>query len=96
MSLARLDRPAAGRSWRDAGYSPGFGAPDLRGGAMLAEIDRQVKSGARRLHSGRKPLIEAPDPFVVVLGHAHVEATMIYTHVLNKGGHGMASPLDRV
>ncbi|MGK2913801.1 MAG: integron integrase [Porticoccaceae bacterium] len=29
-----------------------------------------------------------------LLGHAHVETTMIYTHVLNKGGHGVVSPLD--
>jgi integron integrase len=29
-----------------------------------------------------------------LLGHADVATTMIYTHVLNKGGHGVASPLD--
>jgi len=31
-----------------------------------------------------------------LLGHKHVETTMIYTHVLNRGGRGVASPLDRV
>ena len=31
-----------------------------------------------------------------LLGHRHVETTMIYTHVLNRGGHGVASPLDQV
>jgi site-specific recombinase XerC len=30
-----------------------------------------------------------------LLGHASVETTMIYTHVMNKGGRGVASPLDR-
>ena len=30
-----------------------------------------------------------------LLGHANVETTMIYTHVLNKGGQGVRSPLDR-
>jgi len=29
-----------------------------------------------------------------LLGHSHVRTTMIYTHVLNKGGYGVRSPLD--
>jgi len=29
-----------------------------------------------------------------LLGHESVETTMIYTHVLNKGGRGVSSPLD--
>lgn len=29
-----------------------------------------------------------------LLGHKDVSKTMIYTHVLNKGGHGVRSPFD--
>ena len=31
-----------------------------------------------------------------LMGHADVTTTMIYTHVLNKGGSGVRSPLDRI
>jgi site-specific recombinase XerD len=29
-----------------------------------------------------------------LLGHADVRTTMLYTHVLNRGGRGVRSPLD--
>ena len=31
-----------------------------------------------------------------LLGHRDVSTTMIYTHVLNRGGRGVYSPVDRL
>jgi site-specific recombinase XerD len=64
----------------------------------MAGIAKHVNCHTLR-HSFATHLLEASYGIRTVqelLGHSNVSAAMIYTHVLNKGGRGVASPLDRL
>jgi site-specific recombinase XerD len=70
----------------------------VRRAALAANVVKPVSPHTLR-HSFATHVLESGYDIRTVqelLGHKDVAATMIYTHVLNRGGKGVVSPLDRL
>ena len=90
LSVSGLEKLPASTPARDALQR------DVKRAVQKAGITKRASCHTLR-HSFATHLLE--DGYDIrtiqeLMGHSDVQTTMIYTHVLNKGGRGVKSPLD--
>ena len=89
--------PRSGTTWRHH-VSEAYFAVACKAAAKRAQIDKHVAPHALR-HSFATHMLESGSDIRTVqelLGHKDVKTTMIYTHVMNRPGLSVVSPMDRL